>query len=446
MPYLLTGDRYYAEEMAFWANYACCGPINGDGVRSSQGILAINEVHGFGWALRNIVDAAAYYPDASPMKAYLSQKVTNNLSWLDAYANSQDPITNPFPVLWVDKRQEGPQYRALLGAELPGATRSIAPSSRGLRAAWRIAMRSRSSSCGCSRASRIIRASTARPTSSPSARRTSDRYAGVVPSDHERDLERHAGPERPFAGFYGPEARLNLMIGIESGWAGAQDAYDYLWPFVSSELALRAGWAIGAPPSVGGGHRSDATSAQTIVSKTTEAEAGITSTLPEGIPDFSGDLTRVTITSAQSGNWSSGSTWQGGQVPTLNQVVRIAQGHTVTIINTAAVAYTVAVDGKLAFCADVNTRLTVTNLEVMAGSDGMGTPGVLEVGTAASPIAADVTAEIVIANSPLGGSVADPEQFGTGMIVFGKVVDARQREDADLRARSRPSRSPARRR
>ena len=22
VPYLLTGDRYYAEEMAFWANYA----------------------------------------------------------------------------------------------------------------------------------------------------------------------------------------------------------------------------------------------------------------------------------------------------------------------------------------------------------------------------------------------------------------------------------------
>ena len=41
------------------------------------------------------------------------------------------------------------------------------------------------------------------------------------------------------------------------------------------------------------------------------------------------------------------------------------------------VAYTMAVDGKLAFAHSVNTRLKVTNLQVMAGEMGMGTPGVL---------------------------------------------------------------------
>ena len=98
-----------------------------------------------------------------------------------------------------------------------------------------------------------------------------------------------------------------------------------------------------------------------------------------------------------------------------------SRGHTVTIDDTFAVAYTIAVDGKLTFAPTVNTRLKVTNLEVMAGNMGMGTPGVLEVGTAAVPIAVNVTAEIVIADSPLGGSVPDPEQFGTGINVFGKV-------------------------
>ena len=33
-----------------------------------------------------------------------------------------------------------------------------------------------------------------------------------------------------------------------------------------------------------------------------------------------------------------------------------------------------------------------------------------------------MTAEIVIADSPLGGSVADPLQFGTGIITFGKMT------------------------
>ena len=145
------------------------------------------------------------------------------------------------------------------------------------------------------------------------------------------------------------------------------------------------------------------------------------STLPENIPDFSQDASRPSVQTVQSGSWSSPSTWQGGQVPTANHVVRIVQGHTVTIDDTSAVAYTIAVDGKLAFAPTVNTRLKVTNLEVMAGSMGMGTPGVLEVGTTVNPIAANVTAEIIIANSLLGVGVADPDQFGTGLIAFGKV-------------------------
>jgi len=145
-------------------------------------------------------------------------------------------------------------------------------------------------------------------------------------------------------------------------------------------------------------------------------------TLPESIPDFSQDTSRPSVTSVASGSWSSASTWQGGQIPTANHVVRIAAAHTVTINDTAAVAYTIAIDGKLAFATGVNTRLKVTNLQVMAGEMGMGTPGVLEIGTAASPVAAGVTAEIVIANSPLGGSVPDPEQFGTGLMVLGRMT------------------------
>src|SRR5207244_4906421 len=67
----------------------------------------------FGWALRNLADAAAYYPDASPVKAYLSEKVVNNLQWLDGHARAQDPIANPFQILWVNMRPDGPQYISL---------------------------------------------------------------------------------------------------------------------------------------------------------------------------------------------------------------------------------------------------------------------------------------------------------------------------------------------
>ncbi|MGH9204184.1 MAG: G8 domain-containing protein, partial [Vicinamibacterales bacterium] len=145
--------------------------------------------------------------------------------------------------------------------------------------------------------------------------------------------------------------------------------------------------------------------------------------LPHNIPDFSADASRPTVRSVQSGNWSTGSTWSTGQVPTLNHVVHVDPGHTVTVDNTAAVAYTIAVHGTLRFNPSVNTRLKVTNLMVMGdhGMPSMATVGYLEVGTAANPIAANVTAEILIANTPTGGGVADPEQFGTGILNFGKM-------------------------
>ena len=143
VPYLLTGDRYYAEEMAFWANYGMIRTYNSDGVRGSNGILAYNEVRGYGWALRNLADAAAYYPDGAAMKTYLSSKLQSNLTWLDAYANSPDPITNPFASCGSIRGMMVSNTSAY-GSRTTWPTRLTAPTSTDLQAASRIAMRSRS--------------------------------------------------------------------------------------------------------------------------------------------------------------------------------------------------------------------------------------------------------------------------------------------------------------
>lgn len=249
VPYLLTGDRYYAEEMAFWANYSMLRTYNADGVRNSKGILQSNEVRGFGWALRNMVDAAAYYPDSSPMKAYLSQKVANNLQWLDAYANSQDPITNPFTVLWLNKRPEGAQYRGLWEENYLAYA---------IDRAWQQGF-----SGGRAHRDAIAKFQVLLFNSEPAYSRSAaaPSVVGVgTPSTggfvfHRTMSEIWNATQdqtRPFAGYYGPEARLNLMIGMENGWAGAQDAYDYLWPFLAvqpvwgtvADLGQRAGWAL----------------------------------------------------------------------------------------------------------------------------------------------------------------------------------------------------------
>ena len=113
--------------------------------------------------------------------------------------------------------------------------------------------------------------------------------------------------------------------------------------------------------------------------------------LPHNIPDFSYDQSRTTVRSVQSGQLVERvRPGRAVSVPTANQVVHVDPGHVVTIDDTAAVAYTIAVHGTLRFNPAANTRLTVTNLMVMGdhGMPSMTTVGYLEVGTAATPIPA----------------------------------------------------------
>ena len=56
------------------------------------------------------------------------------------------------------------------------------------------------------------------------------------------------------------------------------------------------------------------------------------------------------------------------------------------------------------------------------GMPSMTTVGHLEVGTAAAPIAAHRDRRDRHPQPTIGGGVADPEQFGTGLLNFGKVT------------------------
>ena len=257
-PYLLTGDRYYAEEMAFWANYAMARTYPGDGIRSSQGILEYNEVRGFGWSLRNIADAAAYYPESSPLRAYLAQKVVSNLAYLDAYAETQNPATNPFQILWINKRPDGGQYISLweqtyLAYAIDHANaQGFAGGSVHRNAIARFHLKLFTSDPDYPRTEAgayLIAVGT------PNA--SNPGVFGSFYTSMSQIWSATQGQERPFGGFYGPEARMNLMYAIQQGWPGAQAAYDFLWPYIATtpigcvslggnmpDLACRAGWAL----------------------------------------------------------------------------------------------------------------------------------------------------------------------------------------------------------
>jgi PKD repeat protein len=132
------------------------------------------------------------------------------------------------------------------------------------------------------------------------------------------------------------------------------------------------------------------------------------------IPNFG---FQPTIVSVSSGNWSNPATWSLGRLPTTGDIVDIMPGDTVTYdINSNAALNTLAIQAgaSLKFRTDINTQVVVGNFEVLPG-------GSMEIGTQANPVAANVQANIVIANQAINTTL-DPEQFGTGLIVLGKMT------------------------
>ena len=85
LPYLLTGDYYYLEELQFWA---ARNPLGTDPANSGrgEGLLRWHQVRGQAWSLRTLGHAAYITPDAHPLKDYFTKQLDNNLNFYhDAY-------------------------------------------------------------------------------------------------------------------------------------------------------------------------------------------------------------------------------------------------------------------------------------------------------------------------------------------------------------------------
>jgi hypothetical protein len=91
VPYLLSGDRYFLDELKFWANYGVTSWLwarNG-----AQGLVTSQQLRGVAWAVRDLAHVVAFAPDNDQDRDYFSTLLTNNLRDLDAkVAQEQDPL------------------------------------------------------------------------------------------------------------------------------------------------------------------------------------------------------------------------------------------------------------------------------------------------------------------------------------------------------------------
>ena len=80
LPYLVTGDYYYLEELQFWA---ASNPLETDPNNSGngRGLVRWLQVRGQAWSLRTLGQVAYITPDADPMKDYFVKQVSNNLDF-----------------------------------------------------------------------------------------------------------------------------------------------------------------------------------------------------------------------------------------------------------------------------------------------------------------------------------------------------------------------------
>lgn len=77
LPYVVTGDFYYLEELQFWANYNLL-ESNPYYRGFEQGLLHWGQIRGQAWALHALAEAAYVTPDAHPLKAYFVDRLEYN--------------------------------------------------------------------------------------------------------------------------------------------------------------------------------------------------------------------------------------------------------------------------------------------------------------------------------------------------------------------------------
>jgi hypothetical protein len=107
LPYLVTGDYYYLEELQFWAMYDVFA--SNPGYRQNvKGLLLSEQVRGQAWALRTLAEAAYITPDGHRLKSHFTRILDSNLEWYNANytnnpaANALGAIVNGYALGYKD--------------------------------------------------------------------------------------------------------------------------------------------------------------------------------------------------------------------------------------------------------------------------------------------------------------------------------------------------------
>jgi hypothetical protein len=106
VPYLMTGDRFYLDELTFWATWNIF-MMPSDYRYKAQSLINRQQIRGQAWALRSIAEAYRMLPDTHPMKAYFATTLQNNLDWYQTYYVAQK-LGSPMGAIQYDAKSTPP--------------------------------------------------------------------------------------------------------------------------------------------------------------------------------------------------------------------------------------------------------------------------------------------------------------------------------------------------
>ncbi|WP_229423029.1 hypothetical protein [Telluria aromaticivorans] len=113
MPYMLTGDHFFLEELQFWGMYNVFN--SNPGYRENiKGLLKPEQVRGQAWALRTLAEAAYITPDNDRLKEHFNRILDSNLDWYNQNypnnpnANKLGIIVNGYAVVYSSNRGMAP--------------------------------------------------------------------------------------------------------------------------------------------------------------------------------------------------------------------------------------------------------------------------------------------------------------------------------------------------
>lgn len=251
IPYLSTGDRYYADELAFWGNstLVCSAPGTiAEGARGgSAGIVGTEQVRARAWALRNLTDAAAYYPDGS-LRNYFATKVADNLDYYDTEAEES---TLPIDIMAI-----------LTNVETETTVASVQWMKDFL--AWSLDHANEQGFAGgnlmlsklLSFTMRLFTSGTDYPreyagsyhllvgTIADGVTHYHVTMAEIFEANYVNPIDDSLYEPVQFDEFYGINARVSLLLCIKNGISGSQAQLDWLEPQIPNSLATSFGWLV----------------------------------------------------------------------------------------------------------------------------------------------------------------------------------------------------------